>query len=225
METLRVNGSVDRSAAHQRALDLLTQVEIPEPESRMRAYPHELSGGQRQRVMLALALAAQPTLLIADEPTTALDVSTQAHILRLIKRLRADEGMSILLVSHDFGVIGTMCDRVVVMYGGFVVECGTTAQVYLTPRHPYTKALLDAVPTLEIPAPGYRRPAIPGPPLGTVPYTGGCPFQPRCRFSGPECSSIDMALTDGKDDHLSACPFVDAHAELPVRVDTTVEAS
>src|SRR4051812_20888864 len=136
METLRVNGSVDRSAAHQRALDLLIQVEIPEPESRMRAYPHELSGGQRQRVMLALALAAQPSLLIADEPTTALDVSTQAHILRLIKRLRADEGMSILLVSHDFGVIGTMCDRVVVMYGGFVVECGTTAQVYLTPRHP-----------------------------------------------------------------------------------------
>ena len=224
-ETLRANAGLDAAAAHHRAIELLTQVEIPEPESRMRAYPHELSGGQRQRVMLALALAAGPSLLIADEPTTALDVSTQAQVLALIKGLRADRGMAIMLVSHDFGVIGAMCDRVVVMYGGFVVESGTMAQVYRSPRHPYTKALLDSVPTLEIPPPGYRRPAIPGPPLGTVPYTGGCPFEPRCRFRRPECLTVEMTLPDGEDAHLSACPFIEAHAEQPASTGTTPEAS
>lgn len=214
-ETLRVNAGLPEKAARERAAQLLGQVEIPDPEARLRVYPHELSGGMRQRVMLALALAAKPSLLIADEPTTALDVSTQAQVLALIKRLRDESGMSILIVSHDFGVIATMCDRVVVMYGGFVVESGPIAQVYSSPRHPYTKALLDAVPTLDIPPPGYRRPAIPGPPLGTVPYTGGCPFEPRCRFSRSECREVQMSKPEGGAGagHLSACPFVEAYAD------------
>lgn len=222
-ETLRVNAGLSGPAAHERAVELLTQVEIPDPEARLRVYPHELSGGMRQRVMLALAIAAAPTLLIADEPTTALDVSTQAQVLALVKRLRDERGMSILIVSHDFGVIAAMCDRVVVMYGGYVVESGTIAQVYVTPRHPYTRALLDAIPTLDIPPPGYRRPSIPGPPLGTVPYIGGCPFEPRCRFSRPECTQVDMSLPDRQDTHLSACPFVDAGTDTPADVSTAVE--
>ncbi|MBN9611116.1 MAG: hypothetical protein BGO26_13780 [Actinobacteria bacterium 69-20] len=210
VETLRVNAGIADHAAHDRAVELLGQVEIPDPAARLRVYPHELSGGMRQRVMLALAIAANPRLLIADEPTTALDVSTQAQVLALIKRLREESGMSVLLVSHDFGVISAMCDRVVVMYGGFVVESGTIAQVYSAPRHPYTRALLDAVPDLTIPQPGYRRPTIQGPPLGTVAYQGGCPFEPRCRFARPECRHVDMSLPGRDDAHLSACPFVDA---------------
>ena len=210
METLRVNGAPSERAARDRAIELLTQVEIPDPQGRLRVYPHELSGGMRQRVMLALAIANDPDLLIADEPTTALDVSTQAQMLGLIKRLQADRGMSVLLVSHDFGVIAAMCDRVVVMYGGFVVEAGSIEQVYTSPRHPYTRALLEAVPGLEIPPPGSRRPTIQGPPLGTVSYDGGCPFEPRCGFRQPECRHVDMHIPDRQDAHVSACPFVDA---------------
>ena len=207
VETLQQNAGLPAAAARERAVDLLAQVEIPDPAGRMRAYPHELSGGQRQRVMIALALAADPKLLIADEPTTALDVSTQAQVLALAKRLRRDRDMAMLLVSHDFGVIAEMCDRVVVVYGGFVVETGTLEEVYTAPVHPYTRALLDAVPVLH-PEPGVRRRGIPGPPLGTVPYEGGCPFEPRCRFARPECRTIDMTLRDVGGERASACPFV-----------------
>jgi oligopeptide/dipeptide ABC transporter ATP-binding protein len=217
VETLRLNAGLEPQTAHDRAIELLTQVEISNSEARLRAYPHELSGGMRQRVMIALAVAANPTLLIADEPTTALDVSTQAQVLAVIKRLRDERGISILIVSHDFGVIASMCDRIVVMYGGFVVESGTVEQVYASPRHPYTRALLDAVPGLEIPPPGYRRPAIPGPSLGSVPYVGGCPFEPRCRFRRPECVSVEMSLPERTDSHRSACPFVNASAEVGER--------
>ncbi|HUZ55288.1 MAG TPA: ABC transporter ATP-binding protein [Streptosporangiaceae bacterium] len=206
-ETLRLNAGLSSSAARHRAIDLLAQVEIPDPAARLRAYPHELSGGQRQRVMIALALAADPKLLIADEPTTALDVSTQAQVLALARRLRQDRDMSMLLVSHDFGVIADMCDRVVVVYGGFVVETGTIEEVYTAPVHPYTRALLDAVPVLH-PQPGERRRGIPGPPLGTVPYTGGCPFEPRCGFARPDCRSVDMSLQTVGATRASACPFV-----------------
>ncbi len=213
VETLRVNAGLAGDEAVGRAVELLSQVEIPEPARRLRMYPHELSGGMRQRVMLALALAANPALLIADEPTTALDVSTQAQVLHLVKRLRDERGMAVLLVSHDFGVIAEMCDHVVVMYGGFVVETGTMREVYTAPAHPYTRALLDAVPDLKIPPRDYRRPVIPGPPLGTLPYAGGCPFAPRCRFARPDCATVDMSLQGGPDMHLSACPFVNASHE------------
>lgn len=207
IETLRVNGGLSKSAAKERAIDLLGQVEIPRPVERMRSYPYEMSGGMQQRVMIAMALASEPALLIADEPTTALDVSTQAQVLALLRRIRDERGISILIVSHDFGVIGSLCDRVVVMYGGYVVEAGTLEQVYGSPRHPYTQALIDAVPTLAVPEPGYRRPAIPGPPLGSTPYVGGCPFAPRCTVARDECTTVDMALLPLADGHLTACPF------------------
>ncbi len=206
-ETLHLNAGLPAPAARDRAIDLLTQVEIPDPAARLEAYPHELSGGQRQRVMIALALAADPKLLIADEPTTALDVSTQGQVLALLRRLRQDRDMSVLLVSHDFGVIAEMCDRVVVVYGGFVVESGTLEEVYTAPVHPYTRALIDAVPVLH-PEPGVRRRGIGGPPLGTVEYGGGCPFEPRCAFARPECRTTDMSLQAISASRASACPFV-----------------
>jgi oligopeptide/dipeptide ABC transporter ATP-binding protein len=208
IETLRVNLGMGKAEARKRAVELLGRVEIPDSAGKLRAYPHELSGGQRQRVMIALAVASNPKLLIADEPTTALDVSTQARVLDLLRELRTEREMAMLIVSHDFGVIATMCDRVVVMYGGFAVEAGTIEQVYTAPEHPYTRALLAAIPTLDVAEAGVRRPAIPGPPLGTVPYEGGCPFAPRCMFARDACATVDMQLITVSDDgHQTACPF------------------
>lgn len=218
-ETLRLNAGLSEKEARQRAVELLTQVEIPNPRARLMAYPHELSGGMRQRVMIALAIASSPKLLIADEPTTALDVSTQAQVLALLRSLTQQRDMSVLLVSHDFGVIAEMCDRVVVMYGGFVVETGTVEDVYTSPVHPYTRALLAAVPQLHPPVGGERRPGIPGPPLGTVPYAGGCPFQPRCASARPECGDVDMRLLAFEETRATACPF---EGPVPARQDVFV---
>jgi oligopeptide/dipeptide ABC transporter ATP-binding protein len=206
-ETLRVNLRLSHDAAEARALELLSHVEIARPDLRLRSYPHELSGGMRQRVMIALAIAAHPRLLIADEPTTALDVSTQAQVLSLLARLRDETGMAILLVSHDFDVVAQVCDRIVVMYGGYVVEAGTIEQVCLEPGHPYTAALLAAIPRLDSAGARRRRHAIPGPPLGTVPYHAGCPFVPRCSYARSECGSVDMRLMPIDGSHVSACPF------------------
>lgn len=207
IEALRASRALSDRQARDEAVTLLEQVDIPEPVLKLRLYPHELSGGMRQRVMLALAMSARPKLLIADEPTTALDTTTQAQILRLLRRIRDEQGTSILLVSHDFGVIAEMCDRVAVMYGGFIVETGPVEEVYLRPRHPYTRALIAAVPTLEVPPEGYRRPTIDGPPLGTSPYTGGCPFAPRCPLATDACLEVSMTLSSVDDRHSTACPF------------------
>jgi len=209
VEALRLALGVSEETARGRAVSLLDEVDIPDPAGKLRMYPHELSGGMRQRVMLAIAMGAQPRLLIADEPTTALDTTTQAQILRLLRRVRDENATSILLVSHDFGVIAEMCDEVVVMYGGYVVESGPVEEVYLRPRHPYTRALIAAVPTLEVPDRDYRRPTIPGPPLGTTRYEGGCPFAPRCVNARPECRDVPMTLVpiDDVHAHATACPF------------------
>jgi len=207
VEALRTTSSLSRAEATARAVAALAEVDIPDPAEKLRMYPHELSGGMRQRVMLAMALGSNPRLLIADEPTTALDTTTQAQILRLLRRVRDERGTSILLVSHDFGVIAEMCDRVAVMYGGYVVESGPVAEVYRRPQHPYTRALIASVPTLEVPERGYRRPTIPGPSLGTVPYAGGCPFAPRCPFARPACTEVSMELLPAGAIHTTACPF------------------
>ena len=211
VEALRLALRVSKREATQLAVDLLAEVDIPEPAAKLRMYPHELSGGMRQRVMLAIAMGARPHLLIADEPTTALDTTTQAQILRLLRRVKDENESSILLVSHDFGVIAEMCDDVVVMYDGYVVESGPIEEVYLRPQHPYTRALIAAVPTLTVPERGYRRPTIPGPPLGTTQYDGGCPFAPRCQFARPECGDVSMTLLPLSPAHTSACPFEGAH--------------
>jgi oligopeptide/dipeptide ABC transporter ATP-binding protein len=206
-ETLRANLGMGKAEARAHAIELLDGVGIPEPERRALSYPHELSGGMRQRVMIALATASRPRLLLADEPTTALDVTTQAQILKLLTRLRAERGMAVLLVSHDFGVIAQVCDRVVVMYGGYVVESGPLATIYAGAQHPYTRALLESVPELESAGKATRRAGIAGVPPELTDVLPGCVFAPRCRFRRPGCEDVSMALQRLAPGHETACPM------------------
>jgi oligopeptide/dipeptide ABC transporter ATP-binding protein len=215
-ETLRLNLQMGKAQARSHAVELLDGVGIPEPERRALAYPHELSGGMRQRVMIALATASQPRLLLADEPTTALDVTTQAQILALLMRLRAERGMAVLLVSHDFGVIAQVCDRVAVMYGGHVVEMGPLDALYSDAQHPYTRALLEAVPQLESAGHPTRRQGIAGVPPELTDVLPGCVFKPRCRYAQPSCEAISMNLEPVTPGHETACPvrpFADSAAK------------
>jgi peptide/nickel transport system ATP-binding protein len=186
VEALRLHRRIDKRAARERAVELLGQVGMPDPRSRLDAYPHQLSGGQRQRVMIAIALACSPRLLIADEPTTALDVTIEAQILELLRSLQREYRSAMLLVTHDMGVVAETADRVVVFYAGQVVEQGPTAEVLRDPQHPYTAALLAAVPT---PDTDRAEPlaAIPGtvPPLRAMP--SGCRFHTRCALAWDEC--------------------------------------
>jgi oligopeptide/dipeptide ABC transporter ATP-binding protein len=156
--------------------------------------------------MIAIAIAAKPRLLIADEPTTALDVTTQAQILELLARLRREHDMAVLLVSHDFGVIAQVCDRLAVMYGGHIVETGTVETIYKRPEHPYTRALLESVPALESGGRAQRRAAIPGRPPELAEVLPGCVFAPRCGFARPACRTISMALERVGPEHDTACP-------------------
>jgi len=182
-------------------------VELPDPGSVARSYPHELSGGMAQRVAIALALAGTPDLLIADEPTTALDVTVQAEILNLLRALRARTGMAVVLVTHDWGVLADLCERAVVMYAGEVVEQASVSDLYHGPRHPYTLALLAANPHLA--AVGQALPAIPG----TVPppsaWPTGCHFQPRCPYATEECGVGAIPLTTVATGHDTRCIHVD----------------
>jgi oligopeptide/dipeptide ABC transporter ATP-binding protein len=205
-ETLSANLGLAKSEAKTRAIELLDEVGIPDPERRALSYPHELSGGMRQRVMIALATASEPRVLLADEPTTALDVTTQAQILALLTSLRSKRGLAVLLVSHDFGVIAQVCDRVAVMYGGYVVETGTLEQLYTDAQHPYTRALLESVPRLESAGHPSRRPGIAGVPPELTDVLPGCVFKPRCRYARPSCESISMALQPVSGRHETACP-------------------
>jgi oligopeptide/dipeptide ABC transporter ATP-binding protein len=205
-ETLRVNRGLGRTAAKTEAVALLDRVGIEDPERRYRAYPHELSGGMAQRVMIAIATASSPRLMLADEPTTALDVTTQAQILKLLGQMRAEEGMAMLLVSHDFGVIAQACDRVAVMYGGHIVETGPVETIYHNPEHPYTRALLNSVPELDSAGNVQRRAALAGHPPELSDVIPGCVFAPRCEFARPGCETVSMKLEPVGPDHHSACP-------------------
>jgi len=200
-EAVLLHRSVGRAAARQRAVELLTRVGIPAPEAALSRYPHELSGGQRQRVMIAIALACEPRLLIADEPTTALDVTVQAQILDLIDDLRRETGMAVLLITHDLGVVSQYCDRVAVMYGGRVVEEAPAAKLFAHPRHRYTEALLRTIPAAN--PPGTVLPAI----GGTVPPPGqrppGCAYHPRCHAMIDICQD-QVPVLEG-DTHRAAC--------------------
>lgn len=188
IETIRTHLPLSESAARKRAIDLLAEVGIPAPEKRLAAYPHEFSGGMRQRVVIALAIAAEPELIIADEPTTALDVSVQAQIIALIKRLGRDHGTAVMLVTHDMGVIAETSDRVAVMYSGRIAEIGPVRDVVQHPLHPYAKGLMGAIPTLTGDA-SQRLVQIPGsmPRLSAIPQ--GCAFHPRCSFALDRCRS------------------------------------
>jgi oligopeptide/dipeptide ABC transporter ATP-binding protein len=188
-EPLRLHKKMGRAASLERALELLRVTGIADPERRIHQYPYELSGGMRQRAMIAMALACNPRLLIADEPTTALDVTIQAQILALLSERRRELGMAMILITHDLGVIAQYADRVAVMYAGKIVESGTTAQVFAGPSHPYTEALLRSIPALAPDA--EELPAIAGtvPPLFDLPP--GCRFAPRCAFAERRCSAPD----------------------------------
>jgi oligopeptide/dipeptide ABC transporter ATP-binding protein len=207
-ETLRRRAGLGRAESRARALELLDHVGIPAPDRRMRAYPHQLSGGMRQRVMIAIAISSAPKLLLADEPTTALDVTTQEQILALLLDLQRENGMAMVLVSHDLGVIAETCDEVVVMYAGRTVEAGFSSAVMHTPRHPYTRGLIQAMPSLEVS--GALPTPIPGQPPNLANLPTGCPFQPRCAYARPACAEVSMELDADLAGHGSACPFVDA---------------
>ena len=185
IETIRTHTNLSEKAARNRAIYLLTEVGIPAPEKRIDSYPHEFSGGMRQRVVIALAICAKPELIIADEPTTALDVSVQSQIISLIKRLGRDYGTSVMLVTHDMGVIAETCDRVAVMYAGRIAEIGPVKDVVHNPLHPYTKGLMGAIPKLD--GDSARLVQIPGsmPRLSAIPQ--GCSFNPRCAFAFDRC--------------------------------------
>lgn len=192
-------------ATDTEVIRLLKLVGIPAPESRLRNYPFEMSGGMQQRVMIAMALASEPRLLVADEPTTALDVTIQAQIMDLLRDLKQRLGMAILLITHNLGIVGEIADRVAVMYGGQVVELAATADLLAHPLHPYTRALMNSVPKLRSTA--TRLPTIPGnvPRIGQFPP--GCRFSPRCPIARPECSAQPPSLLEVEPGHWVRCPF------------------
>ena len=206
-EAILVHQNVSVSASRERAIEMLDLVGIPEPRSRARAFPHQLSGGMRQRVMIAIALACRPTLLIADEPTTGLDVTVQAQILDLMRRLQKELGMSILFITHDLGVVAEIADRVVVMYGGRAVEEAPVRDIFHRPKMPYTHGLLNSIPRVDrsldhqvelVPIPGN----VPSP--HALPQ--GCTFHPRCAFSrDPICTQAPPELVDTGNGHMVRC--------------------
>ncbi len=203
-EVIRLHTGQSRQEARARAVELLGLVGINEPERRLRQYPHQMSGGMRQRVMIAIALACQPKLLIADEPTTALDVTIQAQILELMMELKKKLGMSILMITHDLGVVSNMCDRIAVMYAGRIVEYGSADDIFYHPQHEYTRGLLASIPKLN--AVGHKR-LIPieGQPVDLLHPPQGCPFAPRCRACMKICLREMPPDTHFSQDHVSAC--------------------
>ena len=200
-EAVRAHAAVSKAAARSRSLELMRQVELPEVAQISRRYPHELSGGQRQRVVIATAIAAGPGLLLADEPTTALDVTVQDQVLALIRKLRAELGLALLLVTHDLAVVAQTCDHVAVMYAGRVVETGPVSEVFSAPRHHYTWGLLRAAPSLD--SLGQLPEGIPGTPA-TAAAVVGCAFAPRCQRADQVCATVTPALA-GHGGHLTAC--------------------
>jgi oligopeptide/dipeptide ABC transporter ATP-binding protein len=208
VETLKIKLKMSSKEARERSVELLDHVGIPSPEQRLNLYPHQLSGGMRQRIMIAIAIGSKPKLLLADEPTTALDVTIQDQILNLLADLRDETGMAVILVSHDVGVIAQNSDIVAIMYAGRIMECGSAREVMLSPRHPYTQGLLSAIPSFE--HAGERQPltSIPGQPPNLADLPVGCPFRPRCQYVRDECISIPVELDRDYPDHASACPFV-----------------
>jgi peptide/nickel transport system ATP-binding protein len=205
-EAVLAHQSVSRARARERSIELLGLVGIPDPARRVDDYPHEFSGGMRQRAMIAMALANEPKLLIADEPTTALDVTVQAQILALMERLQRELGMAIVIITHDLGVVAEMADEIAVMYAGRIVETASARQLFSNPEHPYTWGLLKSIPTLHGPREQALVP-IPGAPPSLVHPPSGCHFHPRCPYAQPEHSRVDPRLEPVPDEpaHQAAC--------------------
>lgn len=208
-EAVLAHGRNSKNEAARLAIQAMTEVAIPEPERRARDYPHQLSGGMRQRIMIAMAIVNRPQFLIADEPTTALDVTIQAQILDLLAELRLKFGLAMLFISHDLAVVSRVADRVAVMYAGSLVELGTRQEIFRSPAHPYTRGLLHAVPDLKTDR-GHPLETIEGtvPPLHAMPP--GCAFEPRCGFRIPECARLLPQLVAVGEGHWARCPVVNA---------------
>jgi peptide/nickel transport system ATP-binding protein len=200
------HGEGDHRAAWERAVEMLDHVQMPSPRDRARDYPHQLSGGLRQRAMIALALAPGPQLLIADEPTTALDVTIQAQILDLLRRLQAERGMAVLLITHDLGVVAELCHRVAIIYAGRIVEMAPVEMIFREPLHPYTRGLLRCLPHPS--RFGQRLSSIDGSPPDLRGADGGCRFAPRCPEALASCRRDEPALAERKSGHFVACPVV-----------------
>lgn len=204
MEVILLHTDKNKEQARARAKELLELVGINEPEKRLKQYPHELSGGMRQRVMIAIALACEPKLLIADEPTTALDVTIQAQILELMMELKEKLGMAIIMITHDLGVVASMCDRIAVMYAGRIVEYGTTDDIFYNPKHEYTKGLLRSIPRLDAKE-HERLVPIEGTPIDLLNPPAGCPFAPRCSNCMKICLREMAPVTTFDDVHYTQC--------------------
>jgi oligopeptide/dipeptide ABC transporter ATP-binding protein len=211
-EGVRLHQNMDNRSARQKAIELLKMVGIPMPEQRIDSYPHELSGGMRQRIMIAMALSCSPQLLIADEPTTALDPTIQAQILDLIRKVQKEIGMSVMYITHDLGVVAETCDRVMVMYAGQIVEKADVAELFTKPGHPYTQGLLKAIPRLNTKR--ERLYVIKGmvPHFADMPV--GCSFHPRCSYAGDQCVEQKPTLRKIKEGHLAACWKIQGTADL-----------
>lgn len=208
-EVLRSKMGLSRRLAQQRSIELLDRVGIPGAAERFRGYPHEMSGGMQQRVVIALAIACHPKLLLADEPTTGLDATIQDQILTLLEELCHQDGMAMILVSHDLGVVAERCDSICVMYAGSIVEQGGAKQILGSPSHPYTRALVSSTLPLDPSSRGKEVPTISGDVPDLANLSVGCPFQPRCPIVRPECRSVSMEMINLSSDRLTACPFSD----------------
>jgi oligopeptide/dipeptide ABC transporter ATP-binding protein len=203
MEAIQLHQRLNKKEARKKAIEMLDRVKIPFPEKRIDSYPHQLSGGMRQRAMIAMALSCQPKLLIADEPTTALDVTIQAEVLRLLREIQREMGMSVMLITHDLGVVSEVGDRVAVMYAGRMVEYGPVEAIFHEMRHPYTKGLLESIPQLE--EKRNRLNAIPGQVPDPMNLPEGCKFHPRCYLRIEECRKEEPPLFEVQEGHYSRC--------------------
>ena len=203
MEAIVLHTNRNKKQAYDRAVEMLRLVNINEPEKRMKQYPFEFSGGMRQRIMIAMALACEPDILIADEPTTALDVTIQAQILELMKSLQKELGMAIIMITHDLGVVAQMCDEVIVMYAGSICEQGTADEIFYNPRHEYTKGLMRSIPTAD--TAGTKLQPITGTPIDLLNMPKGCPFAPRCDAAMKICLTERCPRMKINDDHAAAC--------------------
>ena len=203
MEAILLHTNRNKKQAWDRAVEMLRLVNVNEPEKRMKQYPYEFSGGMRQRVMIAMALACEPDILIADEPTTALDVTIQAQILELMQSLQKELGMAIIMITHDLGVVAQLCDEVIVMYAGSICEQGTADEIFYNPKHEYTKGLLRSIPTLE--SDGQKLQPITGTPIDLLNMPAGCPFAPRCDAAMKICLRERCQRMQINDDHQAAC--------------------
>ncbi|NER81861.1 MAG: ABC transporter ATP-binding protein [Leptolyngbya sp. SIO1D8] len=203
-EAIRRHLKLNKAAARDRAIDLLEHVGIPEAAARIRNYPHQFSGGMRQRVMIAMGLACNPKLLIADEPTTALDVTIQAQIVDLVQRLKAEHNMAVIWITHDLSLLASLADRILVMYAGQIVESAPLDQLYANPRHPYTLGLLQSIPRLDEIQKAVLKP-VEGMPPDLMNYPQGCPFAMRCPYVLDRCHSEDPTLESVEENHTVAC--------------------